>query len=75
MLRILLFTSWVYFFPDALQGWLSGPIRALGLQGKAFLPVFIGYYAIALPTSMFLTFKMEMGNTGLWLGMTGGVTC
>ena len=59
-------------FVNGLQGFLQGPIRAIGKQGVASVISVVAYYAIALPASLYLCFAMDYGIGGLWLGIMLG---
>lgn len=53
------------FYADGLQGYLSGPIRALGLQDKAGCITLACYWLVGLPLAALLAFKFDFSVTGL----------
>ena len=57
---------------DESQGYLQGPLRALGLQTKAAVLCIISYWIFALPLAAVFAFKMEKGVFGLWYGIGTG---
>lgn len=61
------------FMPDMVQGSLQGVIRALNVQKRASLIAIASHYMVSLPLAFLLTFLLEMGVKGLWIGMTFGV--
>lgn len=65
--KVLPFLS-LFFFPDSAQGYLSGPIRALGLQEEASKMCLVAYYIIGLPSAVLLAFKLHLGIIGFWFG-------
>jgi MATE family multidrug resistance protein len=65
--KVIPFLS-LFFFPDSAQGYLSGPIRALGLQEEASKMVLIAYYIIGVPSAIFFAFKLHLGIIGFWFG-------
>ena len=65
--------SLLFFLADGVQVYLSGVIRALGVQRKAaFLSLFC-FYFISIPMSVVFAFWTQWGVIGLWIGITGGV--
>lgn len=60
------------FFADGLQGFLSGPIRALGLQDKAGYLTLASYWLVGLPLAAIFAFKCDFGVTGLLGGLMFG---
>mmetsp|Transcript_22253 Transcript_22253/g.29801 ORF Transcript_22253/g.29801 Transcript_22253/m.29801 type:complete len:102 (-) Transcript_22253:110-415(-) len=53
------------FFADGLQGFLQGPIRAMGLQKMASYMALACYWLLGLPLSALFSFKFEFGVAGL----------
>ena len=66
--QVLLFVSVIFFF-DGMQGYLQGPIRAIGLQSKASCYTLVCYYCIGVPLACYLALKKEMGVVGLQIGV------
>lgn len=62
--QVLILVTFIFFF-DSMQAYLQGPIRAVGLQGKASLYTIVAFYAIGLPLAWYLGIKREMGVMGL----------
>ena len=48
-------------------------MRGIGLQKYGAPTSIFGYWAISIPLCYFLTFKLDMGMKGLWLGMPLGL--
>ncbi len=65
----LLFIVAVFQFSDSLQVILSGVLRGLDDTKSSSILVFIGYWLIGIPTGIFLTFKLDYGDEGLWSGL------
>ena len=65
---VLILVSFIFFF-DGMQGFLQGPIRAIGLQKKASFWTFLCYYVIGIPVACYLALKKDMGVIGLQLGV------
>ena len=59
-----------FFIFDAMQGYLQGPIRAMGLQQKASYAALSCYYGIGLPMACLFVYKFDMGVMGLRAGIT-----
>ena len=62
--RCLIMTSCMAFF-DAIQGYLQGPIRAMGLQKWASFFAIGCYYILALPLGCSLGFWADFDLLGL----------
>ena len=58
---------------DSVQGFLQGPIRAMGLQNVAFYFALVSYWLIAIPLAIWLAIGREMGVMGLHMGILGAV--
>ena len=65
--KVIPFLS-LFYFPDSAQGYLSGPIRALGLQEEASKMVLVAYYIIGIPSAALFAFKLHLGIIGFWFG-------
>lgn len=59
---------------DGMQGYLSGPIRALGLQQKASYVAIACHWLVAIPLAAALGIWQEMGPMGLMAGEAIAVT-
>ncbi|KAG1744263.1 MATE efflux family protein [Suillus lakei] len=55
---------------DGIAAVTSGILRARGKQALGALLNISAYYLIGIPFGYWLTFKMDMGLTGLWVGIT-----
>jgi MATE family multidrug resistance protein len=60
------------FFPDMIQGYLQGPIKALGLQGRVLPFNLTAYWFINVPFAYIFAFTLDMGLEGCWLAMICG---
>jgi len=69
---VLILISCAFFF-DGLQGYLAGPIRAMGLQRKASYIAIICYWIIAIPIGSVLGIRRELGVIGLQTGFAVAV--
>ena len=58
---------------DGLGGVCAGLLRGAGDTKPAFYVTFLGYYALAAPLGIYLTFFQGMGVKGLWWGTALGV--
>ena len=56
-------------FPDLWCGYLSGIVRALDAQAPCVYINFTGFWLVNFPLSLFLTFKLHWGFSGLWWSM------
>ena len=66
--QVLVLVTFIFFF-DCMQGFLQGPIRAIGLQGRASCYTIVLFYLVGLPVACLLGFKFEMGVMGLQAGV------
>lgn len=71
--KVIPFLS-LFYFPNAAQTYLAGPIRALGLQEEASKLVLVAFYIIGMPSAVLFAFKLHFGIIGFWFGMSLGVT-
>ena len=69
---LIMVTALIHIF-DGAQGYLQGPIRALGLQQRASYFAIASYWVIAIPTALMLSFWLEIGVIGLSFGISVGV--
>ena len=65
---VLILVSFIFFF-DGVQGFLQGPIRAIGLQSRASLWTMLCYYGVGVPLACYLALKKDMGVIGLQIGV------
>ena len=54
---------------DGMQGYLQGPIRAMGLQRIASYFSLGSYYLIGIPSACMLSFWADLGVLGLQTGI------
>ena len=66
--HVLVLVTFIFFF-DCMQGFLQGPIRAIGLQGRASCYTIVLFYLVGLPVACLLGFKFELGVMGLQAGV------
>ena len=70
----LLFYSAIFQYADGIQICASGALRGLK---DTLVPMFINilsYVVIGLSAGYYLTFNMEMGPAGMWIGMIIGLS-
>jgi MATE family multidrug resistance protein len=70
MLRI----AAMFQLSDGAQAIGAGVLRGAGDTRAAFVANVIGHYAIGLPVSLGLAFGLGWGASGLWWGLTAGLT-
>ena len=58
---------------DGTQVVGAGVLRGMGRTRPAALFNLIGYYMFALPLAWFMTFNLDLGLRGLWLGLAAGL--
>ncbi|MFI5371149.1 MAG: MATE family efflux transporter [Candidatus Eisenbacteria bacterium] len=58
---------------DGLQVVSIGILRGVGDTRTPLVVNLIGYWAFALPLSLFLAFRLGLGPRGLWWGFVGGL--
>ncbi|KAJ4850874.1 hypothetical protein Tsubulata_007114 [Turnera subulata] len=61
-------------FMDGMQAVLSGAARGCGWQSIGTVVNLGAYYLVGLPCSVFLTFVLNLGGKGLWIGIISGST-
>ncbi|KAH3684172.1 hypothetical protein WICPIJ_004854, partial [Wickerhamomyces pijperi] len=59
---------------DSLNACSAGCLRGQGLQAYGGYINIFAFYIVGLPFAYYLTFVINMGLTGLWLGITVGLT-
>ena len=57
------------YLGDGMQGYLQGPIRAMGLQKIAAYMTLACFWPIGIPVSATLAFAYDFGVTGLLTGL------
>jgi len=70
----LLRVAAVFQLSDGAQAIASGALRGAGDTHAAFLANLVGHYAIGLPIAIVCGFALDMGVTGLWWGLSAGLT-
>lgn len=63
----------IFVIFDSLACVASGILRALAMQVIGGTISLIGYYIIAVPLSLFLSFNLDLQLLGLWLGNGAGL--
>ncbi len=64
----------LFQIPDGLQITMWGILRGLGMSKLPMIFSFCGYWLIAIPAGLFLTYKFNMEAAGLWAGLAIGLT-
>ena len=70
----LLFYSAIFQYADGIQIIAAGALRGLK---DTLIPMFINivsFFLIGLSCGYYLTFNMELGPAGMWIGMIVGLT-
>jgi MATE family multidrug resistance protein len=62
-----------FMIGDAIQANTGGAMRGLGLQKLVLFMNILGFWILAVPIGVLLTFVADLGVFGLWWGMTIGV--
>ncbi|VDO03082.1 unnamed protein product [Rodentolepis nana] len=62
----------VFQFCEGLGGVSEAVLLACGRQFLGAATIFFGYYCIGLPLGFFLTFNLEWGIIGMWVGLATG---
>ena len=70
----LLRVAAVFQLSDAAQAIAAGSLRGAGDTRAAFYANVVGHYAVGLPISLVCGFTLGMGATGLWWGLSAGLT-
>ena len=71
----LILLAGLNFFADGFQGYLQGPIRAMGLQQVASYIALASYWLIALPLAIIFCFVCDVGVSGLLKAIMIGAAC
>jgi MATE family multidrug resistance protein len=69
----LLFVAGVFQIFDGAQAGLAGCLRGLGETKIVFIITCIGYWFIALPAGLYLSYLKKMESIGLWWGLAIGL--
>ncbi|WP_164012676.1 MATE family efflux transporter [Pyxidicoccus trucidator] len=69
----LLMVSAVFQIFDGVQGVGAGVLRGAGDTRFTFLANMVGHYAIGLPLTLLLGFKLGLGVVGIWWGLCAGL--
>ncbi|MGC6415978.1 MAG: MATE family efflux transporter [Bradymonadia bacterium] len=64
----------VYQVSDGIQAVMAGALRGLGMAKHAMVIGFVGYWVVGCPVGVWLAFVESYGPTGLWWGLTIGLT-
>nr|BDT38227.1 MATE family efflux transporter [Myxococcus sp. MH1] len=69
----LLMVSAIFQVFDGVQGVGAGVLRGAGDTRFTFLANMVGHYAIGLPLTLLLGFKLGLGVVGIWWGLCAGL--
>ncbi|KAM3179634.1 hypothetical protein ACTXT7_000221 [Hymenolepis weldensis] len=61
--------GWLFFLAGGVS---EAVLLACGRQFLGAITIFIGYYCVGLPLGFFLTFNLEFGIIGMWMGLATG---
>lgn len=64
----------VFQLSDAVQAVAAGALRGVGATRFTFAANLVGHYAISLPVAALLAFGAGLGASGLWWGLSIGLT-
>lgn len=70
----LLFFAAIFQIPDGIQITMLGLLRGMGVTKQPMVMTFIANWLIALPLGIYFAFSLSMQASGLWLGLTIGLT-
>jgi len=70
--KLLLLAAMLQVF-DCAQNIGIGILRGAGETGTSFVMTLIGYWAVGLPGAWLLSNWLDLGVTGVWLGLTLGL--
>jgi MATE family multidrug resistance protein len=71
----LLFVAAVFQLSDGVQAVAAGALRGAGDTRFALVANLCGHYLIGLPLGALLAFELGFGASGLWWGLSAGLTC
>jgi MATE family multidrug resistance protein len=64
----------VFQLSDATQAVMAGALRGAGDTRSTLTGNLFGHYLVGLPLSLLLTFELGWGASGLWWGLSAGLT-
>jgi MATE family multidrug resistance protein len=70
----LLFVAAVFQLSDGVQAVAAGALRGAGDTRFALFANLGGHYLIGLPVGVLLAFQLGLGASGLWWGLSVGLT-
>lgn len=70
----LLILASIFQIPDGVQVASAGALRGLQDVNIPTLITFVAYWIIALPISYWLAFVKQLGASGIWIGLTIGLS-
>ncbi len=70
----LLLLGGIFQLSDGLQITAAGALRGMQITMLPMLINFVGYWIVALPISLYFSFKLLYGAPGLWYGLIIGLT-
>lgn len=70
----LLFYAAIFQISDGIQVCAAGGLRGLKDTRVPMVLTVIAYWLVGMTTGYLLTFQMEMGPAGMWIGMIAGLT-
>lgn len=70
----LLFFAALFQLSDGVQGVVIGGLRGMADVKVTVIIAFVSYIGVAIPIGYVLSFPMEMGATGAWIGFISGLT-
>jgi multidrug resistance protein, MATE family len=70
----LLFVAAVFQLSDGVQAVAAGALRGAGDTRFALIANLCGHYLIGLPIGTLLAFRLGLGASGLWWGLSAGLT-
>lgn len=71
---ILLIIGAFFQLSDGIQVVTAGALRGLQDVKVPSLLIFVSYWVIALPMGYWLAFPLKMGASGIWIGLSVGLT-
>jgi len=70
----LLLVAGLFQLSDGVQAAAAGALRGAGDTASPLIAVLVGHYGIGLPVGLVAAFGLGLGTSGLWLGLTAGLT-
>ncbi len=70
----LLFLAAIFQFADCLQASAAGALRGLKDTRVPMLYSVIAYWAVGLSLGWYLTFRLDQGPSGMWVGIIVGLS-